>query len=107
MPIFIKCLEGLRKTTEKICPFFYQRLLKRRFLVKYLVAGIFTGTMDLFSLFILHGVLKINVVAATTLAFVLSLGISFIFNASGLLIMRDRKRFTVRPAYILRQFLLT
>jgi len=77
MPIFIRCLDGLKKSVQKTCPHFYRKLLKRRALVKYLVAGAFTSVLDLFSLFVLHGWLKIEVVIATTAAYLMSLGLSF------------------------------
>ena len=77
MPVFIKCLDHLKNSARQVCPHFYQKLSRRRTFVKYLVAGAFTGTLDLFSLFILHGVLRVGVVIATTGAYFASLGLSF------------------------------
>jgi len=77
MSIFIKCLERLRITTARLCPAFYRCLLKRRSIVKYFVAGSFTTVLDLFSLFILHGLFDFGIVFSTTLAFILSLWLSF------------------------------
>lgn len=60
-----------------MCPSFYRRLMKRKSIVKYLVAGAFTTVLDLFSLFMLHGVFHFGIVFSTTLAFIMSLWLSF------------------------------
>lgn len=50
---------------------------RRKSILKFFIAGCFSGGFDLVFLFILHGLLNMNIVLATSVAFVLSFLISF------------------------------
>lgn len=50
---------------------------RRKEILKFVLAGCVSGGSDLVFLFILHGLLKLDIVLATSIAFILSFGISF------------------------------
>ena len=52
-------------------------ILKYKLYVKFLISGGLSTFTDLFLLFIFHSILKMNVVVAATLAFVLAFFVSF------------------------------
>lgn len=49
----------------------------RKSVIKFIIAGCFAGGTDLVSLFIFHGVFKMEIVLSTSLAFLLSFVVSF------------------------------
>jgi putative flippase GtrA len=62
---------------NKKFPNFYRYCLKRKSLVKFLIAGTLAGSVDLIFLFIFHGLFGLGIVLATSLAFLLSFSVSF------------------------------
>ena len=62
---------------NKKFPNFYRYCLKRKSLIKFLIAGTLAGSVDLIFLFIFHGLFGLGIVLATSLAFLLSFSVSF------------------------------
>lgn len=58
-------------------PKIYNFCDSRKSIIKFFIAGCFSGGADLILLFIFHGLLKMNIVLSTSLAFILSFLISF------------------------------
>ena len=56
---------------------FFDLILKFKLYVKFLIAGGIATSTDLLLLFFFHSILKLNVVIAATLAFVLAFFVSF------------------------------
>lgn len=61
-------------------PVIYNFFEKRKGFIKFFLVGCCTGALDLLVLFILHGICRINIVPATSIAFVLSFLLSFILQ---------------------------
>jgi len=58
-------------------PKIYDFCNTQKSIVKFFLAGCFVGLNDLIFLFIFHGLFKIGIVVATSLAFILSFAVSF------------------------------
>lgn len=58
-------------------PKIYHFCDQRKSVIKFIISGSFAGVADLFFLFILHGLLRWDIVLSTSIAFILSFLISF------------------------------
>ena len=77
MSVFIKIINLCKRHAFNLAPKLSERLTKRKELVKFFIAGSTAGGADLLFLFILHGLLKMSIVLATSIAFLLAFGVSF------------------------------
>lgn len=74
---FLNIYNRIRDNFTHRCPGVYEFCKHRQHVIRFMIAGGLAGAVDLTLLFIFHGPLRINVVAATTLAFILSFLVSF------------------------------
>jgi len=58
-------------------PAFYSFCDSRKSFLKFFLAGCFSGALDIFLLFIFHGIFKVEIVLSTSLAFMLAFLVSF------------------------------
>lgn len=77
MKIVISLLNKFKVLIARYFPRFYAFLLRYKKIIKFLVAGAMTGGMDLLVLYLLHGLGHMEIVRATSLAFIFSLWLSF------------------------------
>jgi putative flippase GtrA len=66
-----------RKYFSSNYPRTYDFCNRHKSIIKFTIAGSLAGGVDLIFLFLLHGVLKMNVLFATSLAFIASFAVSF------------------------------
>ncbi|MBN2854025.1 GtrA family protein [Patescibacteria group bacterium] len=59
------------------CPVFYFYCDKHKSFLKFFLAGCFAGILDIFLLFIFHGIFNVAIVLSTSLAFMISFFVSF------------------------------
>jgi len=59
------------------CPKFYCYCEGRKSFLKFFMAGTLASTIDLVFLYLFHGLLGLNIVLATSLAFLISFAVSF------------------------------
>ena len=67
----------LKRSLYSLCPSFWDKHVKHKSKAKYAIAGIGVSFIDLFSLYIFHGVFHVEIVRATTFAFLCSFLLSF------------------------------
>ncbi len=78
----------------------------RKSIVKFIIAGSLAAAVDLIFLFIFHGLLKLAIVPSTTLAYILSLLVSFTLQKFWTFRNHNReKMFGQLGLYILNTFL--
>ena len=77
MPLLSKLSARLIGYTSLRFPKLYNLGKKHKSILKFIVAGCIAGGTDLVLLFVFHGVFKIDLVLATSSAFILSFLISF------------------------------
>jgi putative flippase GtrA len=72
-----KLLQRLKDRVRRLSPAFWQRQKQRKSIVKFIIIGFSVGALDLISLYIFHGLFRIEIVRATSLAFLVSFTLSF------------------------------
>jgi len=72
--------------------FIFKNIYKYRTAIKFVISGSTSAGVDLLSLFILHGLLKMHVVIAASISFVLAFAVSFIFHKFWTFRNEDRKK---------------
>lgn len=77
MPLVNKYYVRIYRCISKQFPNLYCYCLKRKSLVKFLIAGTLSGSVDLLLLYIFHGLFNLGIVLATSLSFLLSFLVSF------------------------------
>jgi len=77
MFVFIKIINLCKRRAHSLAPRFSAYLTRHKELVKFFIAGSTAGIADLLFLFILHGLLKMSIVPATSIAFLLAFIVSF------------------------------
>jgi len=58
-------------------PRVYSLLARHKAIVKFVMSGGIAGAVDLIALYLCHGLLLINIIVSTTIAFILSFWVSF------------------------------
>lgn len=77
MKSFIKVLDKLKLFVAFRYPRLFRRLLRHKLIVKFFMSGPLAGALELFVLYILHGLFGLSVIWSTSLAYVFSFGLSF------------------------------
>lgn len=77
MPLINRLYFNFRHYLSTRWPRTFCYLDRRKSIVKFIIAGCFSGGTDLFVLFILHGLLKLEIVLSTSGAFIISFLVSF------------------------------
>ncbi len=77
MMIFLKFLTKSKELVAQRYPRLSAPLLRHKSIIKFLMSGVMAGVVDLSVLFILHGLLNISVVIATSAAYIASFWLSF------------------------------
>jgi putative flippase GtrA len=77
MPVINRIYYYFRFLFSARFPKFFSFCEQRKSIVKFFIAGAFAGTVDLFALFVFHGLLAWNIVLSTSLAFLFSFMVSF------------------------------
>ena len=77
MSFFINFFNRIKNIVAHRYPRLFSRLLKHKSIVKFTMSGPVSGAIDLVVLYILHGLLYINVIWSTTFAYIISFGFSF------------------------------
>jgi putative flippase GtrA len=77
MKIFIQLFSQLKNFGSRRYPRLYQKLWRHKSIVKFFISGPVAGAVDLLVLFVLHGLCHVSVIWATSIAYILSFGVSF------------------------------
>lgn len=77
MPTFSVLYNDFRRAFAVRTPRLYQYCERRKSLIKYLISGTLAGGTDLLLLFVFHGLVRMEIVLSTSLAFILSFLVSF------------------------------
>jgi putative flippase GtrA len=77
MAIFLKIIEKAKRHAFFWLPNISRYLQQHKSVVKFFIAGGTAGMTDLILLYIFHGVFKMEIVLATSLAFIISFVVSF------------------------------
>ena len=77
MKIFLNFLTKSRNFVAYRYPHLSAPLLRHKSIIKFLMSGAMAGVVDLSVLFVLHGLLNVSVVIATSAAYIASFWISF------------------------------
>ncbi len=84
MPFFVFSIRNayhrFRDNLAVRFPKLYSSLYKYKSIIKFFIAGFFSGTTDLILLFVFHGWMAMDIVVSTSLAFILSFVVSFILQ---------------------------
>ncbi len=77
MPLINRLYSRFRNCFEKNCPRLFCFCERQKSIVKFFVSGSFAGAVDLIALFIFHGLIHLDIVVATSIAFLFSFMVSF------------------------------
>lgn len=77
MPLLNSCYHKLCVLLNFLSPKLYDKFFKNSPFLKFFIAGLAAGSIDLILLFIFHDLLNINIVFSTSIAFLLSFLFSF------------------------------
>lgn len=77
MPLLNDFYQKLGWATKKVCPRLYCRCFEQTSVAKFFISGSIAASVDLFFLFLFHGVFQWGVVVSTSIAFLLSFMVSF------------------------------
>lgn len=77
MPTINRLYLRFRVFLSSRCPRFFCFCEQRKAIIKFFIAGAFAGTVDLIALFIFHGLWHLDIVLATSAAFLFSFLVSF------------------------------
>lgn len=67
----------LKQYLYRLCPAFWDKHASHKAMAKYAIAGIGASSIDLLALYIFHGIMRLPIVTATSLAFLCSFLLSF------------------------------
>ncbi len=77
MSIILNLFIKLKHFVARRYPRLFNRLLRHKSIVKFFMSGPVAGIVDLLVLYLLHGLLNVSVVLATTIAYIFSFWVSF------------------------------
>lgn len=92
MPLINRWYLKIKDFCWRICPVGAAYCQKRKSFIKFMIAGFFSGSLDLLFLFVFHGIFKVEIVLATSISFFLSILGSFFLQKFWTFRDKDHKR---------------